>query len=117
MRINEELENIFKNLEDYSRSEMIVGKPIVVGNITLIPLIEVGLGLGTGGNQGKVKEGRFSAVGVGAKISPSSVLVIRDEQVYALPLKEKGTLDKVVEMLPLVLGKFQNKEEQVNTGG
>lgn len=77
------------DIEDCVRTETIMGKPLVIGNITLIPLIEIGLVLSTVGKDMKESRFGFSAVGLGAKIAPVSILVIKEEEVYMLSLSQK----------------------------
>ncbi|PKM86774.1 MAG: hypothetical protein CVU87_11160 [Firmicutes bacterium HGW-Firmicutes-12] len=66
--MNEGLDSIF---------DTIVGNPISVGNITMIPLIEVDLTIRAGN----------SSIGLGANIVPKSIMIIKEEQVYTIDLK------------------------------
>lgn len=105
------LNTLFEHLEKFFRTETVVGAPIQVGQVTLIPLIEVGFGAGVGGGSGKDSKGNDGAgggTGTGAKISPNAVLVIRGDEVSLLNLKDKGSLGKVLEMVPDLIAKMPN---------
>ena len=89
-----------------------VGNPITVGKVSLVPIIDEGLGLGTGsgsGKDGKGNDGSGGGAGVGAKITPNSILVIKGGEVSIIPLKDKGSMEKVLGMVPEIVGKFKDK--------
>lgn len=82
------------DIEDCVRTETIMGKPLVVDNLTLIPLIEIDLVLSTIGKDKKGSRLGFSAVGIGAKIAPTSILVIKGEEIYMLSLSQKDIVQE-----------------------
>jgi uncharacterized spore protein YtfJ len=115
MELKDNLDTLFDKLEKYFRSETVIGNPITVGEVTLLPIIEVGFGLGTGGGTGKDNKGNDGGgggAGVGAKISPNSILVIKGSEVSLIPLKDKGSLEKVLNMVPEIVSKFKEKMEE-----
>src|SRR5674536_252252 len=80
-----------------------VYKRQIVGETTLIPLITVSFGCGTGGgtvNSLKDGEGTGVGLGAGAKITPTAILVIKDGNVTMLSIKGKGNLENLVQMVP-----------------
>lgn len=115
MELKENLNVIFEKLENFFQTETVVGKPISVGGVTLVPIIDVTFGMGAGGGSGKdVKgnDGTGGGAGVGAKIAPNSILVIKGEEVSIIGLKDRGSLEKVLEMVPDLVNKFTGKKEQ-----
>ena len=68
---NASVEVLFNKVDDLVSTKTVVGEAIVIGDITLLPLIEVAVGVGAG-----AKEDSNAAGGMGAKITPSAVLVI-----------------------------------------
>lgn len=114
MELKQNIDTLFERLEKFFRTETVVGEPINVGEVILVPIIEVGFGLGTGGGHGKDgkgSDGDGAGAGVGAKISPNSILVIKDGEVSAIPLKDKGSLNKILEMVPDIVSKVHSKME------
>lgn len=115
MELKENLDTLFDKLEKFFRSETVIGNPITVGEVTLLPIIDVGFGLGTGGGMGKDakgNDGNGGGAGVGAKISPNSILVIKGSDVSLIPLKGKGSLEKVLDMVPEIVNKFKDKMDE-----
>ena len=113
--INESLETLFSHLEKFLKTETVIGEPIVVGETTLIPIITVAFGCGGGGGGGKDEKGNDgmgTGVGVGAKISPDAVIVIRQDTVTMLPVKNRSNIEKLVGMVPEIVKKIKLKKEE-----
>lgn len=115
MNIEENMDTLFARLQKFFRTETIVGEPMEIGEITLVPIISVTFGLGTGGGSGLnegPKEELGGGAGVGAKISPDCIVVIKGEEVSLLPLKERGSMDKIIEMVPGLLKKIKKTDDE-----
>lgn len=115
MDFNEKIQSMFDKLENFLRTETVVGNPISVGDVTLIPIIEITFGLGSGGSaskDGKGCDGSGGGVGAGAKITPNAMMVIKGGEVSVLPLKNRDSLEKVLEMVPDILNKFTAEKEE-----
>lgn len=107
--MNKRMEILFEKLKDFFTSRTIIGKEIQVGEITMIPVIEVTFGMGTGSGGGldeKKQQGSAEGMGVGAKAKPSGVIVIKEGQVQLLPLGKPGTLDRLIEKVPELIDKI-----------
>ena len=105
----ENAEVLFKNLERFLKTETVVGEPIVVGETTLIPLISVSFGCGTGGGNGvdgKGNNGGGAGLGGAVRITPNSILVIRDGDVKLIPTQGKSNLSSLVDMVPEIVSKL-----------
>ena len=90
----------------------VIGEPIVVGDITIIPVSKVSVGFGGGGadyvkNVGS-GEPFGGGVGGGVKVSPVCFLIVKDGAVRMMPVAEpaSSTADRLVEMLPDTLDKL-----------
>ncbi|MCR4442708.1 MAG: spore germination protein GerW family protein [Peptococcaceae bacterium] len=115
MDYKENLETLFEKLERFFRTETVVGKPLTVGDVTLVPIIEVTFGLGTGGGSGKDSKGNDGTgggAGVGGKIAPNSVLVIKGDEVTLMALKDKGSLERIIDMVPEIISKVKADKEE-----
>jgi uncharacterized spore protein YtfJ len=45
--------------------------------------------------------------GVGCKIAPNAILVIKNEELSVIPLTNRGSLEKIVEMVPEIMAKVE----------
>ncbi|HZX45862.1 MAG TPA: spore germination protein GerW family protein, partial [Clostridia bacterium] len=83
MDLTGNLKTIFQEMEEFLTTKAVVGEPIEVGGITLIPVINVTFGMGTGGGSGEGAKDSTSqkggaGAGLGAKISPTAVIAIKE---------------------------------------
>jgi len=111
--ISENINNIFDKLESFLKTKTVVGEPIQVGDITLVPFIDICFGLGTGGGTGteqKGNQGTGGGAGSGGRVSPSAVLVIKGDQVELLPIKKAGGLEKLIDMVPDIVEKVKDSK-------
>lgn len=117
MDIKQNLDAIFSHLENMFRAKTVIGDPIVIGEVTLVPVVNVTFGIGTGGGEGKAANEHGAGgigAGTGARLIPAAVIVIRGDQVSMLPVSGRSSLENIVEMVPEVLGKIKKavqKEE------
>lgn len=111
--IPENLEVLFNKLENFLKTETVVGEPIVVGETTLVPIISVMFGCGTGSGGGtdeKGADGSGSALGLGARVIPNAILVIKKDVVTMLPVKDKNNIGNLIEMVPEIVSKLDLKK-------
>lgn len=112
--MKESFDSLFGNLEKFIKTETVVGQPIVVGEVTLVPIISVMFGCGTGGGTGsdnKGMTGNGAGGGGGARITPNAILVIKKDEVTMLPIKGKNNLDNLINMVPDIVSKINFKKE------
>lgn len=111
----ENVEVIFDKLENFLKTKTVVGEPITIGGTTLVPFINLTFGMGVGGGNGTDEKGNGGlggGGGTGAKIAPTAVLVIQNDKVELLPIKKSGGLDKLVDMVPGIIEKINDKKEE-----
>ncbi len=108
MNLNENATVLFEKLEKFFTSKTVVGEPLQVGEVTLIPLLNISFGLGLGGGDGtdeKGNKGMGGGSGVGAKAVPTAVLVVSGGKVEVLPITQRSGLEKLVDLVPGILEK------------
>jgi uncharacterized spore protein YtfJ len=111
---NNNVDSLFKGMENFITTKTVVGEPIKVSNDTVIlPLVDVSFGVGAGAVS-KEKAGN-SGGGMGGKMSPSAVLVIKNGVPQLVNIKEQGGLTKVLDMVPGLVDKFTNKNDDEDT--
>lgn len=106
--VSESINNIFDKLENFLKTKTVVGEPMQIGDVTIVPFIDISFGLGTGGGSGveeKGNQGSGGGAGSGGKISPTAILVIKGDKIELLPIKKAGGLDKLIDMVPDIVAK------------
>ena len=110
-------ENSIKGIMDITMDKLramvdantIIGDPIVVGDITLIPVSKVSFGVATGGSDfpSKTQSGLFGGGGgAGVTLSPVAFIAINGQNVKMMPVyNEMTSVDKAISMAPEVLEK------------
>ncbi|MDD3225314.1 MAG: GerW family sporulation protein [Clostridium sp.] len=111
-RSKENMEALFNKLENFLTTETVVGKPIEVGETTLVPIISVTFGCGTGAGFGRDKDkksetGEGDGLGAAAKITPDAIVVIKGESVNVLPIKGRSNMDNLLSLVPDILSKIK----------
>lgn len=116
--IPENLEVLFNKLQNFLKTETVVGEPIIIGDTTLIPIISVSFGCGTGyggGTDDKGSNGSGGGLGVGAKVTPNAMVVIKNDSVTMLPINDKSNIESLLEMVPGIVSKFKKDKKNNST--
>ena len=103
--------SMFDGVERVVSSRSIVGDPIYVDGMTLIPLMEVSFAMGTGVLAGDSR-GKKSG-GVGAKMTPSSMLVIQNGKTRLVNIKKQDTLTKIMDLVPDVMDRIDARRNPI----
>ncbi len=102
--VDEVIGQLMNGMSSFLSTKTVVGEPIVLGDTTLVPLVEVAFGMGAGTGAGE-KKGK-SGGGIGGKMSPSAVLVLHDGKVRLVNVKNQDTMTKILDMVPELVNKF-----------
>ena len=103
-----------QKLREIADVNTIVGKPILAGEITIIPISKLTVGFASGGsdftskNQKPEDDNSFGGgSGAGMNLSPVAFLIVKGDSVRLITLAPPpGTaVDRVVEMVPDVIDK------------
>ncbi len=104
---NSTVSSLFKGMDAFLTSKSVVGEPIQVGDTTIIPLCDVNFGVGAGAFGSKRTDS--AGGGMGGKLSPTAIIVIKDGYSQIINVNEdKGSLGRVLEMIPGVADKVKS---------
>lgn len=99
-------------------ADTIIGTPVVVGNITLIPVSKVSFGLATGGSDFPNKNGQElfgGGGGAGVTVNPVAFICVNGENVHMMPVyNQMGTIDKAINMAPELIDKVKSLFDKKN---
>ena len=95
---------LLTGLDGFVSTRSVVGEPIRMGEATLIPLMDIQIGVGAGSYGGKSSG---SAGGLGATIKPSSMLLLQDGKVKLIRITNEETVMKVIDAIPEVIDRVK----------
>ncbi len=103
--LHDVMEGMYKRLDEFLKTETVIGEPMEVGSLKLIPIITASFGLGGGFNESgseKPKE-QGGGGGLGCRITPNAILVVNGDDVNLVSLEGRGSLDKLFDHMPELL--------------
>lgn len=130
--VQELVELVIAKLETVSKSDAVVGEPIELGEVTIVPLTRLSIGMGVGGGEGegegfgphghgreiraaKAKskgKGVGGGSGGGATLRPVGVAIFTKEGVEVLPIADKkGLIDRIFDRVPDLVEMVQKATE------
>lgn len=99
--VENNLDILFNKMENFISSKTVVGDAVKVGEVTLIPLVDVNVGVAAGaGEKGQ------GGGGLGAKIMPSAVIAIYNGNVQLINIKNQDAISKLIDMAPGIVSKL-----------
>jgi uncharacterized spore protein YtfJ len=106
--VNDNLKMLFGKMEDFVSTKTVVGEAVHIGDVILVPLIDVTFGMGTGLSDKADDPAKASAGGggVGAKMTPSAVIAISNGEVQLVNVKSQDGMGKLIDMVPGILSKL-----------
>lgn len=119
MDLSNNLETIFSRLENMFRAKTVIGDPLTIGEVTLVPVVNVTFGIGAGGGEGRdwpEQGGGGMGAGTGARLTPSAIVVIKGDQVSLLPLGGGSNFESIIEKVPEVISKIKQAVQMDETG-
>ncbi|MFW5790196.1 MAG: GerW family sporulation protein [Bacillota bacterium] len=104
------LETMYNKLDKFLKTETVIGEPMDLGEIKLIPIVTASFGLGGGLGEENKDSGKSEGGGggLGCRISPDAILVIKGDKVELIKLQGKRSLDKLFEMMPELIEKVES---------
>ena len=102
-------EAVFKGMNTFLTTKTVVGEPIIVGDTTIVPLVDVSCGMaaGTFDNTSKSNGGG----GMSAKLSPTAMLIIQEGRTKVVNIKNQDAITRLLDMVPDLVNKISNKSD------
>lgn len=131
LNLTQNIDNLFTNIENFTQTEGVMGKPLTHENKTFIPVVSVSIGCGGGNSATKNQQGNTStnqtagsgatnmlggALGLGARVSTDAIIVIDNGNVSMMTLSAAGNATQLIDKIPeMVRGmKQQNAQNGQN---
>ncbi|MBP3729610.1 MAG: sporulation protein [Lachnospiraceae bacterium] len=118
-KFSETMASMFESMKGLISSKTVVGEPIVLNDSTFVlPLMDVSVGVGAGANVSENSGRNLGGGGLGAKFSPSAVLVVQDGVARIINIQEQDKLIHLIESAPdtvnRVLSVLHKKNKKVD---
>lgn len=109
---NSTIESLFKGMDSFITSKTVVGEVMKFDDGTIIlPLVDVSFGVGAGAFSTEETKKNNGGGALGGRITPSSVLVIKDGTTKLVNVKNQDGVTKILDMVPDFVNKFTNKKD------
>ncbi len=105
------VEALLKGMDSVLSTKTVVGEATQVGDTIILPLVDVTFGVGAGASANDKKNG--GGGGIGGKMTPSAVLVIKNGSTKLVNIKNQDTVTKVLDMIPDLVDKFTTPKEEM----
>ena len=112
MAIEDVVQTMLHELREIVKTETVVGEPVVVGDVTIIPVSKISFGFGAGGSQSEKDDGG-SGTGGGGSVQPVAFIVIQKGKAQLLSLDDKSmSIGDLLKYAPGVLEKIKAFKEK-----
>ena len=102
------MESLLKGMDTVLSTKTVVGEATQIGDTIILPLVDVTFGVGAGAGADEKKNN--AGGGLGGKMTPSAVLVIKDGYTKLVNVKNQDTMTKILDMGPDIVDKFTSKK-------
>ena len=103
------VESLLKGMDTVLSTKTVVGEATQIGDTIILPVVDVSFGVGAGAGNNTQKGSGSGAGGMGGKMTPSAVLVIKDGNTKLVNIKNQNTTNKILDMIPDLIDKFASK--------
>ena len=107
-QFQETINSLFQGMDSFIASKTVIGEAITLGDTIILPLIEVSFGVAASAKLEDKKSG--GGGGLGGKMTPSAVLVIREGSTRLVSVKQQDGVSKVLDMIPELVDKLTGKK-------
>lgn len=117
------VDSLLKGMDTVLSTKTVVGEATKIGDTIILPLVDVSFGVGAGagskggGSGANSSESASGAGGLGGKMTPSAVLVIKDGSVKLVNIKNQDAVTKVLDMIPDIVEKFTKPAKKEKESG
>ena len=105
------VESLFKGMDGFITTKTVVGDPITVDDLIILPLVDVSFGVGAGAVLNGDKKKNNAGGGMGGKITPSAVLVLQNGVARMVNVKSDSGLAGIVAKVPDFVERFTSKKK------
>lgn len=106
------VESLLKGMDTVLSTKTVVGEATQIGDTIILPLVDVTFGVGAGAGSNASKDSASGAGGLGGKMTPSAVLVIKNGSTKLVNIKNQDAVTKVLDMIPDIVERFTKPKDE-----
>ncbi len=106
------VDSLLRGMDTVLSTKTVVGEATQIGDTIILPLVDVSFGVGAGAGNNNQKGTASGAGGMGGKMTPNAVLVIKNGTTRLVNVKTQDSLTKIIDMIPDLVDKFTSKKEE-----
>ncbi len=116
LNLTENVDTLFRSLENFTQNEGIIGKPVTQGDKTFLPVVSITLGYGSGNASMKGQNASpgmngsatgTGALGLGAKLCTDAVIMIDNNNVSLLSMN--ASAGNIMDKIPQIISGFKGQ--------
>lgn len=97
---------IINKIVDTISTKTVIGEPMEIGELTLIPVVNVAFGFGAGSGDDP-KAGGGTGGGGGARLKVAGMIVVKGDDISFMPTGKGGAFDKLIDSIPDLMDKVK----------
>lgn len=105
------VDSLLRGMDTVLSTKTVVGEPTQIGDTIILPLVDVSFGVGAGAGNNNQKGSASGAGGLGGKMTPSAVLVIKNGYTKLVNIKNQDTVTKILDMIPDIVDKITKPKD------
>ena len=107
------VESLFKGMDSFITTKTVVGDAIKIDeDTTILPLVDVSFGVAAGAFANSKESKNNGGGGMGGKIQPSAVIVLKDGQAKLVNVKNQDGITKILDMVPEFVNTFSKSDKK-----
>ena len=101
---------LMDGINEHLQTKTVIGEPVQVGDTVIFPMADVSFGIAASSSVQDKKDNGIG--GVGAKMTPSAVLIVQNGTSRVINIKDKDSINKIIEMVPDIINKLSPKKDE-----
>ena len=105
------VDSLLNGMNNVLSTKTVVGEATKIGDTIILPLVDVTFGVAAGAGNNSQKNSSSGAGGLGGKMTPSAVLVIKNGSTKLVNIKNQDAVTKVLDMIPEIVDRFTKPKD------
>lgn len=105
------VDSLLSGMNNVLSTKTVVGEATQIGDTIILPLVDVTFGVAAGAGNNGQKNSASGAGGLGGKMTPSAVLVIKNGTTKLVNIKNQDTVTKILDMIPDLVDRISKPKE------